>query len=198
MVGPIDASAGAITSANSTGVSNGTSNSRGVRALSASRRCVSVVKADSVPVAFGCSRRTATGVRVTVEADMDRSSFRERVGVSGGEGVAGKAEVDVVERWRSGARRGGGEASVANGGEHGVGAPGAYRDRHRRADRERVVAGDAVAAQARERDVRVAVDTELQHLVAERGKQVGRPVERNDAPGVHDADAIAQPLRLVE
>src|SRR5437773_32820 len=74
------------------GVSKGTSSSRGVRALSASRRRVSVVNADRVAVMFGRSRRT----------------------------------------------------------------------------------------------------------VAERGGQGGRPIERDDPPGVHDADAIAEALGLVE
>ena len=54
------------------------------------------------------------------------------------------------------------------------------------------------AAQTRERGRRIGVDAELEHLVAERGEQVGRPVERDDPPGVHDADAVAEPLGLVE
>src|SRR3954451_23608870 len=138
MVGPIDASAGAITSAKRTGVSNGTSSYRGVRALRASRRRVSVANAASAPVVVGRSRRTATGVTVTVEVDMAPPWKRS---VSGGEGVAGEAEIDVIEGWRSGARRRRGETRPAHGCENGIGGPAPHGDRHRRADRERVVAG---------------------------------------------------------
>src|SRR6516162_10272513 len=134
IVGPIEASAGAITSANRTGVNKGTSSSRGVRALSASRRRVSVVNADMVAVTLVCSRWTVGGVRVAVEADMDPPSGDGAT--SGCEGVAGEAEVDVVECRRSGGRRGRGNADSANGAEHGVARAAAHRDGHRRADRE--------------------------------------------------------------
>src|SRR5689334_21824918 len=144
MVGPMEASAGAITSANRTGVSKGTTSSRGVRALSASRRRVSVANADVVPVTVVCSRRIVGGVSVAVEADMDPPSGDGAT--SGGEGVAGEPEVYVVEGWGSGGRRGRGEADFANGAEHGVGRAAAHRDGQRRADREGVVACDPVAA----------------------------------------------------
>jgi hypothetical protein len=52
------------------GVINGTSNSRGVRALRASRRRVRVVNALQVAVGRGSSRRTTGGVAVIVDADI--------------------------------------------------------------------------------------------------------------------------------
>src|SRR6478672_7945877 len=137
IVGPIDASAGAITRANRIGVSKGTSSSRGVRALSANRRRVRVANAAGAPVVK--PRRTATGGAVTVETDM---SAPFQGSGSGGERVAGEAQVDVVEgRW-SGAGRGGRQADLACGGEHVLRGHAAHRDGQRRPDGERVLVGD--------------------------------------------------------
>src|SRR5690242_20003281 len=95
MLGPIDASAGAITRAKSTGVSNGVTSSRGVRTLRAKRRRVSATSA----VPFGVSnvgavvgRHRARGVEVMVVVMVLGGSLG-----SGGEAVAGEAQVHVVE-----------------------------------------------------------------------------------------------------
>ena len=103
----------------------------------------------TVPVAFERSRRTAVGVQ-----DGGRGghgcSFGDRVAAQAARRVAGEAEVDVVERRRAGARRGGGDAeSLERPRATASRGPAAHRDRDRRADGERVVAGDARAAQAR-------------------------------------------------
>ena len=53
-------------------------------------------------------------------------------------------------------------------------------------------------AQQRERGVDVAVDAQLDDLAAEGWRAARRRVERDDLARVHDRDAVAEPLRLVE
>src|SRR6476660_8180132 len=87
------ASAGAITDANRIGVSNGTTISRGVRALRSIRRRASVAKARERPVRAMLDlspTRTGNGVVIVV---MASPSERSR-----GALVAGEVQVDVIER----------------------------------------------------------------------------------------------------
>src|SRR5438132_1549463 len=91
------ASAGAIIDANRIGVSNGTTISRGVRALRSIRRRASVANARprSVRAMLDLSRlRTGSGVVMVVMVVMASLSF----GRSRGALVAGEVEVDVIER----------------------------------------------------------------------------------------------------
>jgi hypothetical protein len=72
------------------------------------------------------------------------------------------------------------------------------RHGERRAERERVLGGDAVRPQRHERPCGLAAHAQLQDLGAEPGQQRLRRVEGDDTAGVHDRDPVAQPLRLVE
>src|SRR2546427_2649186 len=88
------ASAGAITDANRIGVSNGTTISRGVRALRSIRRRASVANARprSVRAMLDLSgSRTGRGVVMVVMALSPSGRSRGAL-------VAGEVEVDVVER----------------------------------------------------------------------------------------------------
>src|SRR6185437_3653175 len=134
-------SAGAITSANSTGVKRGTMSSRGVRAVRVNRRRTSVASAWRLMKAGGL-RATGTG-----EARVDmcvRSPSR-----SGGRGdaVAGEAQVDVVEGGRAAADRGHGQPDAVDRGDRISGGAIAEGDGERRADHERAVVGDALCLQ---------------------------------------------------
>src|SRR4051812_13124604 len=137
------ARAGAMTTLNRIGVNNGTTISRGVRAESAKRLRVSV--ANGVVSERARGRRRATGVGGAVVMAVTGISF----GWSGGEPVAGQAQIHVVERRRTGADAAGRELEVGDG-RHGL--PGrAVVDGHCEggADREGVVAGQALGAQLR-------------------------------------------------
>jgi len=61
-----------------------------------------------------------------------------------------------------------------------------------------VAVGDAARAQRRDRRRRVTLDAHLEDLPAEAREQRLRGVERGDLAEVHDRDAVAQPLGLVE
>jgi hypothetical protein len=72
------------------------------------------------------------------------------------------------------------------------------RHRHARAHCERVGGRQSLETKGRQRRVRVADGAELEDLGAEARQQRLGAVERHDAAFVHDRDAIAQPLGLVE
>ena len=72
------------------------------------------------------------------------------------------------------------------------------RHAERRADGEGVGSGDAARTQPGERGRRLAVDPQLHELAAQCGEQRGRGVERHDLAVVHDRDAIAETLGLVQ
>src|SRR5437763_14738205 len=99
-------SAGAITIANSTGVSRGTTSSRGVRAVRAKRRLASVPSADSE--ASGARLFTSGGAS-EMEAMSILLLVDRWVGASGGRGeaVAGETREHVGEGRRAGAALGG-------------------------------------------------------------------------------------------
>src|SRR2546429_587472 len=93
-VGIWSASAGAMTSANRTGVSSGTSSSRGVRMLSANLRRTSVRSALVLPAEAAARAVVARGRwSVASMVAMESSSMS-----GGGQAAAGQAEIDVVER----------------------------------------------------------------------------------------------------
>src|SRR5436305_11504143 len=130
-------SAGAITSANSTGVRRGTTSSRGVRAVRAKRRLASVPSADS----------EASGARVLTSggaSEMDAMSIRllvdRGVGASGGRGeaVTRESEVHVGEGRPAGAD-GSAHAELVDRGHRLHARALVARDRQRGADDERVV-----------------------------------------------------------
>ena len=60
------------------------------------------------------------------------------------------------------------------------------------------VGGDPGLAQARQRGRAVAVDAQLEDLVAELGEQALGRVQADDLPLVHDRDAVAELARLLE
>src|SRR5205823_1174117 len=149
--------AGAITSANSTGVSSGTTSSRGVRAVSAKRRPASVRSA-CVPV----GRATRGAARAVLWAMLVMSSTPFELNSGGlGEAAAREAQVDVVEARAARRDRGHRELEHLELGDRRGRATAGERHRERRADRERVRAGNPVVAQAPKRLLAVAVDAEL-------------------------------------
>src|SRR2546421_11613743 len=111
-------SAGAITTANRTGVSSGTRIWRGVRAVSAARRPARVASAfrDAMWVSF----LSSGGVR---------------------EAVAGQLQVDVVERRLAGADRTAGHPRALGRGDRPVAGAVVQGDGARRADAERGAGG---------------------------------------------------------
>ena len=94
----------------------------------------------------------------------------------------------------------GGEAEVGDGRATALaGRPVVQRDVDGGADGEGVVAGDALArAATRRRRRHVAVDAQLEELAAQAGEQRGGAVQGDDAALVHDGDAVAELLGLVE
>src|SRR4051794_12048373 len=158
------------------GVRSGTSNSRGVRAVSCSRRRESV----------------ASGLRA--RAVIGSSPF----GSGGfGEPAAREAQIYVVERRLPSAHRCG-KAELVDGGDRLAARVAVERDGEARADGEGVVAGDATRAERGERTCWVAVDAQLDELAAETGAQPLRRVEGDDAAAMHDRDAVGEVLGLVE
>src|SRR5947209_14884973 len=193
----VSASAGATTSANNKGASSGTSSSRGVRTMSASRRRVSV---ESCP-------RTAGRAGAPVSVVVSMSSvwvtvvivWFLRVGSgSRGERRACELEIDVVEGGPAAGDGGDREPQRGDGRDCFLSGSGVQGDVDGRADRERVFTGDAAGAQCRHCGGHVAVDTEVEDLAAERGEQRRRAVQRDDAALVHDGDAIAELFGFVE
>src|SRR5437016_5220813 len=106
------ARAGAMTTANSTGVSRGTTISRGVWALRANRRRARVARAPNRRARDGDGRTIVLGTRgAVVTAVMGSPCLRG----SGGDAAAGEPEVHVIERRGSGADAGGGQTEVGDG-----------------------------------------------------------------------------------
>src|SRR5437016_1853529 len=102
-----------MTTLNRIGVIRGTTISRGVRALSASRRRASVANGVSNE-RLGRGSATSIGVGGAVVMAVMRTLLE-----SGGEAIAGQSQVHVVERWAAGAHPFGGDTELGNGG-HGV------------------------------------------------------------------------------
>src|SRR4051794_34718820 len=172
------ASAGAMMTANNTGVSSGTTSSRGVLALSASRRRASVANGASRPPVRGratVSVGTVVGPgMVVVTVDMEL--------LSRGQAVAGQPQVDVVKARAPGGDAVGGDAEVGDR-LHGVarGAP-MKGDGQRGPDAEGIGSGHAGAAQRVEGGRRVSEDPQLEQLPAEVSQQSLGGVEPHDAP----------------
>src|SRR5438270_275918 len=133
------ARAGAMTTANSTGVSRGTTISRGVWALRAKRRRASVARAPSLgaPLGAGATIEPGNAGAVVIAAMV----FSLGTG-SGGEAVAGETEVDIVERGRPGADPGGGQVKVGHCRHRLFGRAVVQRHGEGGAHREGVVSGD--------------------------------------------------------
>src|SRR4051794_568699 len=169
------ARAGAITAANSSGVITGISSSRGVRAVSASRRRASVATAGPRPLVRGGAVATSAGRRMVDEAMVMEGSFglvgTGDGGRSGGEGLAGELQVDVVERGGTAGHGARGDAALGDG-RDGVGAVVvAHRDVRGVADDEHVGRGDPAGQQRGDGRADVAVDAALDELVAEGGEE---------------------------
>src|SRR5436190_3025465 len=167
------AAAAAIRTATCRGVTSGTSSSLGVRTVNWNRRLES----------------TISGISVAVSIALLSGSL--------GEPAAGQPEVDVVERGRSG-DDGSRQAKLADGGHDLAARVTVQRDGDGGADEECVVAGDPTVAQHGESRRGVAVDPQLQELASELLLELGGSAQRNDQPVVHDRQAVAEPLRLVE
>src|SRR5438105_1505966 len=193
-VGIWSASAGAMMSANRTGVSSGTRSSRGVRMLSANLRRTSVRSALVLPAEAAARALVARGR--WSEASMVAMESSSMSG--GGQAAAGQAEIDVVERRPAGCELGRGQAELADRDHRGMRRRPVQRDGERAAHGERVLGRDAAGAEHRERGVRVSVDVHLEQLGPERAQERRRRVEGDDSTGVDDRDAVAEPLGLVE
>src|ERR1700756_4807273 len=128
-----------MTSANMIGVRSGTSSSRGVRAVSCSRRRESV--------ASGLRARAVIGSSPSLSGGF-------------GEPAARESQIDVVERRLPGAHRGG-EAELVDGGDRLATRVAVERNGEARADGEGVVAGDAARAERGERPRRGGGDRAL-------------------------------------
>src|SRR3954454_6705422 len=128
--------AGAITRANMTGVSSGTTICRGVRAVSARRLDERVCRAATELIFWVLFSLWSGGVR---------------------KARAGEAQVDVVEGGLARADGAGADAGGVDRGDRLRGGVLVQRDREGRADGEGVVAGDALRAQRCERRWSVAV-----------------------------------------
>src|SRR5262245_46774779 len=183
-----------MTSANRTGVSSGTRSSRGVRTLSAKRRRTSMLSARALRGEVGARGRDAVEGEAGVAMVTIGSPFES----GGGQTAAREAEVHVIEGGATGGELGRVEPDLVDR-EHGRlrGRP-VQRDGERATERERVVGRHPVRAQSRQRGGRVPVDSELEHLGAKRPQQRLRRVEGDDPTRVHDRDAIAESLGLVE
>src|SRR6266566_9357567 len=196
-VGIWSASAGAMMSANRTGVSSGTRSSRGVRMLSANLRRTSVRSALALPAEAAARALVARGRWSAASIVAMESSYVRRWS-GGGQAAAGQAEIDVVERRPAGRELGRGQAELADRDHRGLRRRPVQRDGERATHGERVLGRDATGAEHRERGVRVSVDVHLEQLGPERAQERRRRVEGDDATGVDDRDAVAEPLSLVE
>src|SRR6266536_1465766 len=178
-VGIWSASAGAMMSANSTGVSSGTRSSRGVRMLSANLRRTSVRSALVLPAEAAARAVVARGWSEASMVAMESSSVS-----GGGQAAAGQAEIDVVERRPAGGELGRGQSELADRDHGGMRRRPVQRDRERAAHGERVLGRDTAGAEHRERGGRVSVDVHLEQLRAEGAQERCRGVEGDDATGV--------------
>src|SRR5205085_6812339 len=116
---------------------------------------------------------------------------------SRGERVAGQLQVDVVEGRLAGADPAR-QPELVDDFDRLARIVLVERHGEARAERERVVAGDASELQRRESRVDVAVDVELDQLAAQARPQRRGSVECDDPSGVDDRDAIAETFCLVE
>src|SRR5947199_2636521 len=186
-------SAGAITRANMIGVSSGTTNSRGVRVLSWNRRAARVASGANGFLTARGRGRTASGLMAVTScllSDLSSGSL--------GQACACELQVDVVESRLSAADRARSELGLVDLGHRLRRGAIVEGQGERRADGERVVAGDSSRAQRGQRSRGVAVDAQLHDLVSQAGQQgVGR-VERDDLSGVDDRDPVAEPFGLVQ
>ena len=184
-------SAGAITSANRIGVSSGTRIWRGFCAVSAARRRASASSALGAATRRG-ARSTAGGesARVAMSILRFRRPRRARRRSAAGRRHRG---------WgcgRRGRRRAGrGRSSVRI-------ASAAVRSCSGMVRRAPIANASPPATPcSRSRAsaaLGIAGDAQLEQLAAKAGEQRRRRVERDDLADVHDRDAVAQPLRLVE
>src|SRR5712692_3348915 len=183
-----------MTSANKTGVRSGTTSSLGVRAVNASRREASVARELRFPP-IGDRR---WGRVPAVAAALMVSPFVRFASVGAGGTAAGEAEIDVVEGGAACTDPAHRHAGLLRRCDRVDGAAIVQWDDDGRADRERVVARDALGPENVERGVGVTVDSELENLLAQGGPELGRSAEGDDLAFVHHRDPVAQALGLVE
>src|SRR5579871_6825436 len=128
---------------------------------------------------MSCENTGVTSLRSWGLAGTVWPAGRPKQPRSRGELAAGEAQVDVVEgrpayRNRADRQRGGAQPARQE-----VPLTAAQRHGEQRADLERVVERKAAVAQESLHGSRGAERLDLQHLVAERGEQVGGRVQRD-------------------
>src|SRR5262249_23910655 len=183
-----------MTSANRTGVRSGTRSSRGVRTLSANRRCTRVLSARALRGgggARGCGAGGGGG-------GGERGNMGSPFGSGGADGAPGGGGGSPRRGGGAGWELGRVRPDLVDREHGGVRGRSVQRDSERATERERVVGRHTVRAQPRERSGRVFVDSKFEHLGSERPQQCLRPVESDDPPRVHARHALAEALGLVE